>query len=39
MEIVEHNHHRAAVLQRTYDGPCPRVLDTLNPGMFLGEAR
>jgi hypothetical protein len=20
-------------------GPCPRVLDTLNPGMFLGEAR
>ena len=21
------------------DGPYPRVLDTLNPGMFLGEAR
>jgi hypothetical protein len=21
------------------DGPSPRVLDTLNPGMFLGEAR
>jgi len=22
-----------------YLGPCPRVLDTLNPGLFLGEAR
>jgi len=22
-----------------YGGPYPRVLDTLNPGMFLGEAR
>ena len=27
------------VVSRVEKGTCPHVLDTLNPGMFLGEAR
>ena len=27
------------ILAAAAEGTCPHVLDTLNPGMFLGEAR